>query len=69
MHIPDEQPLEVICKGEQVMGKAKEVAEHIEEEVRRILGEQPDRSRQAAERGQSPTVTPEGWLKAGSAIR
>jgi hypothetical protein len=51
MHIPDEQPLEVICKGEQVMGKAKEVAEHIEEEVRRILGEQPDRSRQAAERG------------------
>jgi hypothetical protein len=70
MHIQDEQPLEVICKGEQLLGKAKAVAEQIEEQVRRLLGEQPDRSRRDRTPGRRPRSTPgDDRLGAGRATR
>jgi hypothetical protein len=70
MHTQDEQSLEVICKGEQLLGKAKAIAQQIERQVRRVIGGPSHRSGgQGAERRQSRTPPPGGQVEAGNAAR
>jgi hypothetical protein len=69
MHTEDEQPVDVICKGEQLLSKAKAVARQIRRQVRRVISGGLNQSgRQGAERRHTQTATPgDGRTEAGSA--
>jgi transcription termination factor Rho len=66
MQTSDEQPLEVIRKGELLLGKAKAVSEHIQRLVRQLLGEAATRTaRHYPENRPAPRTSGVGPATAG----